>query len=79
MMDDTFDPLVYAVKGASSLVGFGVGTESAKELGLMTSNIGRALTQTDFTSTSSAGIGYFEAMSYNEKFRKPYGLLEKVC
>jgi len=45
----------------------------------MTSNIGRALTQTDFTSTSSAGIGYFGAMSYNEKFRKPYGLLEKVC
>lgn len=42
----------------------------------MTSNIGRALTQTDFTSTSSAGIGYFGAMSYNEKFRKtlwPFG------
>ena len=40
MMDDTFDPLGYAVTGISSLVGFGIGTESAKELGLMTSSIG---------------------------------------
>ena len=40
MMDDTFDPLGYAVTGASSLVGCGGGTESAKELGLMTSSIG---------------------------------------
>ena len=45
----------------------------------MTSSIGRALTQTDFTTTSSTKIGYLGAESYKEKFWKPYGLLEKVC
>jgi hypothetical protein len=45
----------------------------------MTSSIGRALTQTAFTTTSSTKIGYLGAESYKEKFWKPYGLLEKVC